>query len=71
MRSMHTAEYKAFLAKLVAARKARGLTQAEVASALKVPQPRVSRMETGERMVNAVELRQFATLYRKRLDYFV
>lgn len=68
---MHTAEYRAFVAKLVAARKSRGMTQAQVAKALGVPQPRVSRMETGERMVNAVELRHFATLYRKRLDYFV
>lgn len=71
MRSVHTAEYKAFLAKLVAARQLRGLTQREVAAALGIPQARVSRMETGERSVNAVELRHFATLYRKRLDWFV
>lgn len=71
MRSMHTAEYRAFLVKLLAARKRRGLTQQQVAKALGIPQGRVSRMETGERSVNAVELRHFATLYRKRLDYFV
>jgi transcriptional regulator with XRE-family HTH domain len=71
MRTVHSAEYKAFLAKLIAARKARGMTQAEVAKALHLGQPQVSRMETGERMVNAVEFRHFATLYRKRLDYFV
>jgi transcriptional regulator with XRE-family HTH domain len=47
------------------------MTQVEVAHALGIPQPRVSRMETGERMVNAVELRHFATLYRKPLGYFV
>lgn len=71
MRTVHTEEYRAFLAKLIAARKARRMTQAEVATALRLGQPQVSRMETGERMVNAVELRHFATLYRKRLDYFV
>ncbi len=65
------AEYKAFLVKLIAARKARGMTQRDVAEALGIPQPRVSRIETGERMVNAVELRHFATLYRKPLSYFV
>lgn len=47
------------------------MTRADVARALGIPQPQVSRMETGERSVNAVELRQFATLYRRRLDYFV
>lgn len=71
MRSMHTAEYRAFLEKLVAARKRRGLTQRQVAQALGMPQGRVSRMETGERSVNAVELRHFATLYRRPLNYFV
>jgi transcriptional regulator with XRE-family HTH domain len=71
MRTVHSPEYKRFLAKLVSARKARRLTQTQVAHALGIPQPRVSRMETGERMVNAVELRHFATLYRKPLGYFV
>lgn len=71
MRTVHSAEYKAFLAKLIAARAERGLSQRDVAQALGIPQSQVSRMETGERSVNAVELRHFATLYRKRLDYFV
>lgn len=71
MRTVHSPEYKRFLAKLVQARAERGMTQAHVARMLGIGQPQVSRMETGERMVNAVELRHFATLYRKRLDYFV
>lgn len=71
MRSQHSAEYKAFLVKLIEARKQRGLTQRDVAKALGVPQSQVSRMETGERSVNAVELRHFATLYRRPLNYFV
>jgi transcriptional regulator with XRE-family HTH domain len=43
----------------------------QVAKALGIPQGRVSRMEHGERIVNAVELRRFADLYRKPLGYFV
>lgn len=68
---MHTEAYRAFLAKLIAARKRRGLSQMDVARALGIPQSQVSRMESGERSVNAVELRHFATLYRRPLDYFV
>jgi transcriptional regulator with XRE-family HTH domain len=49
----------------------RGMTQHEAALALGIRRHQVSRMETGERMVNVVELRQFATLYRNRLDHFV
>lgn len=71
MRTVHSAEYKAFLSVLVAARKALGLKQAEVAARLGVRQNQVSRMETGERMVNAVELAAFSRLYRKPLGYFV
>lgn len=71
MRTVHSAEYKAFLFKLVAARKARELTQEQVAARLGVRQHQVSRMETGERMVNAVELARFSRLYRKPLGFFV
>lgn len=71
MRTVHSAEYKAFLLCLVDARKARGMTQVEVARALGIRQNQVSRMETGERMVNAVELAAFSRLYRKPLGYFV
>jgi transcriptional regulator with XRE-family HTH domain len=71
MRSTHTAEYRAFLSRLVKARRAAGLTQIQVAAALNVPQSQVSRMETGERRVDVVELRHLAKLYRKPLSYFV
>lgn len=71
MRTVHSAEYKRFLVKLKQARADAGLIQEEVAKALGIRQNQVSRMETGERMVNVVELRHFATLYRKKLDYFV
>lgn len=71
MRSLHTPEYRAFVARLVAARKARGLSQTEVAKALRMRQSEVSRMERGETSVNVIQLVAFAKLYRRRLSYFV
>ena len=71
MRSMHTPEYKQFLVLLVAARRARGFTQKDVAKALRIPQSRLSRMETGERRVDVIELAAFARLYRRRITYFL
>jgi transcriptional regulator with XRE-family HTH domain len=71
MRTVHSVEYRGFLARLIAAREARGLTQRQAAQLLGIPQSQLSRMETGERSVNAVELRYFARVYRKRLHYFV
>ncbi len=71
MRSVHTEAYRRFLNRLVQARQAAGLTQAEVAKTLAIPQSRVSRMESGERRVDVIELLAFAKLYRRSLDYFV
>ncbi|MGH7617199.1 MAG: transposase, partial [Gemmatimonadaceae bacterium] len=52
MRSPHTPAYIAFITRLVAARRAAGLSQGEVASLVKIPQSRFSRMESGERRVD-------------------
>lgn len=68
---MHTAAYRTFLQRLVAARRAAGLTQVEVARALRLPQSRVSRMESGQRRVDVIELRDLAGLYKRPLTFFV
>jgi transcriptional regulator with XRE-family HTH domain len=71
MRSVHTDAYKAFLRRLVAARKASGLQQREVARRLQIPQSRLSRMESGERRIDVIELDAIAQLYGRPLSYFV
>jgi transcriptional regulator with XRE-family HTH domain len=71
MRSVHTDAYRAFLERLIAARLAANLTQTDVAQALRLPQSRVSRMESGERRVDVIELSDLARLYNKPLSYFV
>lgn len=67
MQNTHTRPYKQFLERLSAARKERGLTQADVAQALKWPQSRVSRMESGERRIDVIEAKALATLYKRSL----
>lgn len=54
-RSLHTPEYDRFRALLVDARERAGLTQAEVASALELPQSFVAKYEGGERRLDIVE----------------
>jgi len=68
---MHTPAYRLFLRRLIEARHAAGLTQVEVAKKLRLPQSRVSRMESGERRVDVIELSELAALYRKPLMFFV
>lgn len=48
-----------------------GMTQVQVAVALGLPQSFVSKCESGERRVDAVELERFAKLYRKPVTYFL
>jgi helix-turn-helix protein len=48
-----------------------GLTQVEVAAALRKPQSFVSKCASGERRVDVVELDEFAKLYHKPLSFFL
>ena len=63
--------YDAFLQKLREARQDAGLTQEEVARRLGKPQSFVSKCESGERRVDAVELTRFAKLYQRDISFFL
>lgn len=69
--ALHSPEYRKFLSLLKKARLESGLTQVEVARRLGQPQSYVSKCESGERRVDVVELKKFARLYKKGLDFFV
>ncbi len=71
MTSLHTKGYQQFLSRLKRARREAKLTQREVAEALGVPQSFVSKSESGERRVDALELRRLAAIYKKPITYFV
>jgi transcriptional regulator with XRE-family HTH domain len=63
--------YAQFLRLLKQARIEAGLTQVEVAKKLKRPQSFVSKIESGERRVDVVELSALARVYLKSLDFFL
>ena len=70
MGSAFPVEYRQFLKKLRDARLAAGLNQVDVAKRLKKPQSFVSKIETGERRIDPVELCHLARFYRKPTSYF-
>ena len=47
-----------------------GLSQGEVASFLGIPRSALSNIETGQRRVDALELKQLAELYRQSVGHF-
>jgi len=70
-KSIRTKEYRNFAERLKKARLQAGLTQVEVSKKLKRPQSYISKAEAGEQRLDIVELKRFAGLYKKNLDYFI
>ncbi len=67
----HSLGYRYLLKRLRKARLEARLTQVEAAQALGRRQTFISKVELGERRIDPIELQQFATLYRKRIAYFL
>lgn len=55
LKTIHSAEYQAFLDLLVHARMKAGISQAELAKVIKKPQSYVSKYENGERRLDVME----------------
>lgn len=66
---INTPEYKAFVGRLVNARKRAGLKQSEAAARMGVHQVFVSKCERAERRVDIIEASLFAKAYGVTLDY--
>ena len=69
--SAHSKAYRLFLDRLREARMDAGLTQAQVARRMGRRQSFVSKVESGERRVDVVELAELAKLYRRPIGWFV
>ena len=59
------------MGKLRKARLEAGLRQIDVAKKLKRTQSYVSRVEVGEQRLDILELKKFAELYKKDINYFI
>ncbi len=70
-RSIHSDDYKMIIKRLKEARLEVGLSQQDVADKLDKPQSYVSKIESGERRLDVAEMKAFAKIYKKPLDYFV
>ncbi len=70
-KSIYGAEYKKVVENLRKAREEAGFRQEDVAQKLSKPQSYISKIERGERRVDVVELKAFARLYKKPIDYFI
>ena len=67
----HSNDYHQMLERLKQARVDAGLSQQEVADLLNKKQSYISKVESGERRVDIIEIKNLAEIYKKELSYFV
>ena len=71
VKAIYSNEHRTLVERLRKARKEAGLDQEEVAKILKVSQSYISKIESGQRRVDIVQLKAFAKIYGKQIDYFI
>lgn len=70
MSHTYSQRYKNLVSELVEARKNAGLTQEEVATLLGKHQSFVSKIESGERKIDFIELEDLCQIYKVSIDEF-
>ncbi len=70
-KTIHTNEYQQVIERLKQARLNVDLTQKKVSEKIKKPQSYISKVEAGEQRVDIIELKVFADLYKKNLNFFI
>ena len=71
MSKLYSQKNKNLLERLRSARLEAGLTQIQASKKLKKPQSYLSKIERGERKIEAIELGDFAKIYNKDINYFL
>jgi transcriptional regulator with XRE-family HTH domain len=70
-KTIYSKEHRILVERLKKARKEAGLDQMDVAKLFGVTQSYISKIESGQRRVDIVQLKRFARVYRKEIDYFI
>jgi DNA-binding XRE family transcriptional regulator len=70
-RALYKEEHQKIVERLKKARIEAGLDQVEVAEKLGRTQSYVSKIESGQRRFDVLQLKEFAKLYKKDIDFFI
>ena len=69
--SIYSKDHKTLVAKIRKARTDAGLDQKHAAQLMGTSQSNISKIESGQRRVNVLQLKELARVYKKRLSYFI
>ncbi len=70
-KTIYTNEHKYIIQQLKIARIDSGLDQEEVAKLLQKTQSYISKIESGQRRIDVVQLKELAKVYKKSIDFFI
>ena len=70
-KAIFSKDHKYTIEQLKKARVESGLGQVEVAKLLNKTQSHLSKIEAGQRRLDITQLKEFAKIYKKSLDYFI
>ena len=70
-KAIYSKDHKYIVEQLKRARQEAGLEQEQVAKILKKTQSYISKIESGQRRIDIVTLKEFAKIYKKPLDGFI
>ena len=70
-KTIFTESHKDLVGRLIKARKQAKLKQKDVAKKLGRTQSYLSKIEAGQRRVDLIQLKEFAAIYKKKLNFFI
>jgi len=70
-KTIYSKEHRYLVKQLKKGRKEMGLSQEQVANLLHRTQSYVSKIESGQRKIDIVQLKKFAKIYKKDINFFL
>lgn len=70
-KTIYEDDYKVFIKRLKKAREEAGFTQVQAAKKLGSTQAYISKVESGQLRVDVAQLKKFAAMYGKSINYFL
>lgn len=70
-KTIYSSEHKKLVEKLISAREKAALRQVDAAKLLGMTQSFVSKLESGQRRIDLVQIKEFARIYKKPISFFV
>lgn len=70
-KTIYSKEHRYLIKQLKKARKEAGLSQEQVTNLLHKTQSYVSKIESGQRKIDIIQLKKFAKIYKKDINFFL